>query len=224
MECPLCRQRQARRRCPAKGESICSVCCGTKRVAEIACPPDCGYLATSLTHPPAVIRRQQERDLAIVGAMRDGLDELQGDLLWGVLGGIVSHQADPFVRVTDDDVATAAGALAATYETSAKGVIYEHRPESAAAQRLAADLKQVFAEITNQAGAGASSRVERDAAFVLRHVEETIRRVRSVSDEGPDTAVRAIGRVVRAIGAAEAARESAGGSVTVDPQPGQLIV
>ncbi|MCK7478268.1 MAG: hypothetical protein M0C28_13315 [Candidatus Moduliflexus flocculans] len=38
MDCPLCRQRAARRRCPALDRDICAVCCGTKRLAEIRLP------------------------------------------------------------------------------------------------------------------------------------------------------------------------------------------
>src|SRR5436190_794862 len=30
--CPLCGQRKARRDCPAVGQRICAVCCGTKRL------------------------------------------------------------------------------------------------------------------------------------------------------------------------------------------------
>ena len=47
MLCPLCGKRNARRACPALGHLICAVCCGTKRLTEIACPSDCGYLATA---------------------------------------------------------------------------------------------------------------------------------------------------------------------------------
>src|SRR5262249_7178472 len=42
--CPLCSQRSAKRFCPAKGTSICAVCCGPKREVEIDCPASCTYL------------------------------------------------------------------------------------------------------------------------------------------------------------------------------------
>ena len=58
--CPLCRQRKARRPCPAVGHSICSVCCGTKRQREIVCPPSCVYLSSAREHPAAVVQRRQE--------------------------------------------------------------------------------------------------------------------------------------------------------------------
>ena len=47
MSCPICDKRKARRFCPAKGENICSVCCGTERERTIDCPSDCAYLVAS---------------------------------------------------------------------------------------------------------------------------------------------------------------------------------
>ena len=38
MACPLCQKRNEKRPCPGIGRSICSVCCGTKRLVEIANP------------------------------------------------------------------------------------------------------------------------------------------------------------------------------------------
>ena len=64
--CPLCRTRKARRACPALGHDICTVCCATKRVTEIACPTNCVYLETAQRHPAAATKRQHERDLTVL--------------------------------------------------------------------------------------------------------------------------------------------------------------
>ena len=84
--CPLCERRRARRACPALGHQICAVCCGTKRVTEITCPPDCGYLASAKTHPPAALQRQQERDAQFVLPVIRGLSERQYQLFFLVQG------------------------------------------------------------------------------------------------------------------------------------------
>src|SRR5580658_7378891 len=42
--CPICGKRRPERFCPAKGEKICSVCCGTEREVTLDCPSDCAYL------------------------------------------------------------------------------------------------------------------------------------------------------------------------------------
>ena len=47
-----------------------------------------------------------------------------------------AFQPDDFVRLTDDEIAEAADSLASTFETAARGLIFEHRPASLAAQRL----------------------------------------------------------------------------------------
>lgn len=71
----------------------------------------------------------------------------------------------------DADIVEATGALAGTFETASRGVIYDHRPESVAAAGLLGALKPVLLE----AGKGGGSAFERDAAFVLRRVADAAR-------------------------------------------------
>jgi hypothetical protein len=167
MLCPVCHQRKAKRSCPALGQQICAVCCGTKRLVEIACPPDCGYLSTARTHPPAVIQRQQELDRAMLMPLLQGLSERQARLFLMLAAVTSRHQADALQKLVDDDIAQAAGALASTLETAAKGIVYEHQPASLVASRLMAELKGVVDEVVKNAG----SALERDAALALRRIE-----------------------------------------------------
>src|SRR5512144_1496237 len=127
MRCPLCGARKARRACPALQQEICAVCCGTKRLTEIRCPADCGYLQSARHHPPAMVRRRDERQRAILALVQSV---------------ILQHIPNAVPRVVDHDVAEAAAALASSFETAARGIIYEQQPASLPAQRLAADLRQ----------------------------------------------------------------------------------
>lgn len=43
--CSRCRQRKAKRRCPALGSDLCPLCCGRLREKEIHCPAGCPFLA-----------------------------------------------------------------------------------------------------------------------------------------------------------------------------------
>jgi hypothetical protein len=43
-KCFLCQQGKAKRFCPTLKQSICSLCCGSKRNNEITCSPFCQYL------------------------------------------------------------------------------------------------------------------------------------------------------------------------------------
>ena len=178
--CSLCGQRKARRACPALGRQICAVCCGSKRLVEIQCPADCVYLASAREHPPAATLRRQQHDVSmLVQFMRD-LSERQSQLFFVVGSFLVRYQAPELQRLLDVDVAEAAGALAATLETSARGVIYEHRPASLPAERLMTALKPVL----NQAGSGGGTAFERDATVVMRRMEDAARGMRS--EESPD--------------------------------------
>jgi hypothetical protein len=191
--CPLCGQRKARRDCPAVKQRICAVCCGTKRLIEIACPPDCIYLASAREHPPAAFVRQKQRDVALlIDAMRD-LNERQAQLF--LLAATLLLQYDPPVLqpLIDEDVIDAAAALAATYETAAKGVIYDHRPASLSAERLVQALKPRLAE----AGQGGGSAFERDAAVVFKQVGEAAVRVRELEPDNRAAFLEILRRTIR---------------------------
>jgi hypothetical protein len=167
MLCPVCNQRKAKRACPALNQQICAVCCGTKRLVAINCPPDCGYLSASRTHPPAVVQRQQEMDRAMVLPLMQGLSERQARLFLMLAALTSRHQAEGLHRLVDDDIAQATGSLASTLETAGRGIVYEHQPASLAASRLMAELKAMVDEVVKNAG----SALERDAAIALRRIE-----------------------------------------------------
>lgn len=167
MVCPVCNQRKAKRTCPALGKQICTVCCGTKRVVEITCPADCGYLASARTHPPAVVQRQQEMDRAMLLPLLQGLSERQARAFL-MLGAVVArHQGEMLQNLVDEDIAEASAALASTYETAARGIVYEHQPASRAAARLMSELKALVGEVAKTAGGV----IERDAALALHRIE-----------------------------------------------------
>ena len=171
MPCPVCHNRKPKRACPALGEHICAVCCGTKRLVEISCPSDCGYLSAARVHPPAVIQRQQELDRAMLLPLMHGLSERQARLFLMLAAVTSRHQPDVLQKLIDDDIAQASGALASTLETAAKGIVYEHQPSSLVAARLMSELKTVVDEVVKNAG----SALERDAAIALRRLEHGAR-------------------------------------------------
>ena len=159
--------------CPALNEQICAICCGTKRMVEIRCPSDCPYLATAREHPPAVVVRQQRHDLGLLMEFLRDLNARQSQLFFLIGALIARYKPSELESIVDDDVVQAAGTLAATYETAARGVIYEHRAASIPAARLATALKAALAE----AAGGGGSAFERDAAVILRRIEQAARRV-----------------------------------------------
>jgi hypothetical protein len=187
--CPLCGIRRSKRACPALGQQICPVCCGTKRLVEIQCPSDCPYLAAAREHPAAVVLRQHERDVDFVTDVARDFSERQSQLfvLVGAFLGtrLAEARSDTsplaadggawtphsLMTASDDDVLDAVRALAATYETSARGVIYDHRPASAIAQQVVNVLKPLLTEVARESG---GTSFDRDAAVVLRRFEQAI--------------------------------------------------
>ena len=173
MRCPLCSARAAKRFCPALDREICPVCCGTKRQVEIRCPPDCSYLAAARAHPPSAVRRQQDLDVALLSPAMAGLSEARRQLLLFTLTLVSRFRGDGLDAASDADAAAAVGALAETYETASKGLIYERRPDSIPAQRMADGISAMF----EQLGRGRPSAFAADAAAVLRQVEDRVHAV-----------------------------------------------
>jgi hypothetical protein len=193
MICPLCGTRKARRSCPALGHDICAVCCGTKRLTQIQCPASCGYLVLARDHPAAAVVRQQQHDVSrLMECIRD-FSERQSQLFLMTAAFLVGYEPPPLQPLVDEDIAAAAAALAATFETATRGVIYEHRPPTPAADRLAAALKPLFAEAGSQGG----SAFERDAAVVLRRVHEAANVVRDGDTRGRQPFLELLQRMVR---------------------------
>lgn len=198
MVCPSCGRGKARRDCPALGRAICTVCCGTKRRVEIQCPDGCAYLATSREHPAAVVRRQQERDVARLLPTIRHLTERQYQLFFLFHSTIAQHRPDGFARLVDADVVEAAASFAATLETAARGVIYDHVPASIPAQSLTGALKTLLGQIREQGG----TVYDREAAIALRAVEQGGRAVRAPG-EGDRDYLELMGRLLQETPTAE---------------------
>lgn len=100
-----------------------------------------------------------------------GLNDSQTQLFI-VLQSVIRRVAAAAVPpLADVDVAEAGQALAATYETADRGIIYEHQPTSLQAQGLLAQLKSTIDEIAKNP----NSSVQRQIALVLRRIEEGAR-------------------------------------------------
>jgi len=142
--------------------------------------------------------RQQERDFGLLVPFIRDLSERQSQLFLLVIRFLLEYEPPELQRLIDDDVAGAVAALAATLETSARGVIYEHRPASLPAERLLNTLKPVLAE----AGGRGSSAFDRDAAVVLRRLEAAARGARSGDEANPRAFLDLVARVIRKTAAA----------------------
>jgi hypothetical protein len=150
------------------------------------------YLASAREHPAAVVKRQQEHDVSVLLPTLQGLTERQHQLFFLFQSLIARHTPEGFARLVDDDVADAAAAVAATLETAARGVIYEHAAQSRPAQRLAGEITAMLAEMRQQ---GAKV-YDREAAVVLRAIEKGARETRRV-EPGDASYLTLMGRLLQ---------------------------
>lgn len=209
--CDLCQQRKARRSCPALNRTICPVCCATKRQVEITCPDDCPHLHTAREHPAAVVRRQQERDVALLLPSMQGLTERQHQLFFLFHNVIARHTPDGFARLNDDDVAEAAAALASTFETAARGVIYEQLPELPVARALAAELRSTVDDMRTRG----VTVYDHELAVVLRAIERGARVTRTHAEGGAGAYLALVARLIQA---PQASRPGASGGTAPGSQ------
>ena len=191
-KCPACGTRRARRACPALGQQICPVCCGTKRLVEIACPPDCSYLRSANAHPPAVVQRQQERDFGFLLPLLGRLTERQQQIALLLQAAVRADGPDPAPR-SDADVEQAAKATAETFETASRGIVYEHRATSLDAQRLA---NRMQALIDEQRKEGVRL-PDGDVAAAAHCIETAARDARRALGGGDDAYLALVDRLLR---------------------------
>jgi hypothetical protein len=215
--CPLCGNRRARRGCPALGQQICAVCCGTKRLVDINCPADCAWLASAREHPPAAVVRQQQRDRTLLTPLMLDFTERQAELFFLLARFLVRYEPPELQPLRDEDVEEGMGALASTFETAARGVIYDHRAASLPAERLSSALKPALADIGRRFG----SAFERDAAAVLRRIATLAHDVRALEPANRRAFLELLRRIVSAVPDPDGEKAEGGGE---PPRPPSLIV
>jgi hypothetical protein len=119
------------------------------------------------------------------------LSEQQLQLFFLMQSMVLSYKPEGLSRLTDGDVALAAGALANSLETAGKGVIFEEATASVVAEGLRRALKPVIEEITKNGG----SRAEREVAIVLRGIERGARHDEGHIPDGEISYLELVGRV-----------------------------
>jgi hypothetical protein len=160
---------------------------------EIACPDDCRYLESADRHPAAVVKKQIEADVSVLMSTIGPLSEQQLQLFFLLQSMVLSYQPEGLARLTDSDVALAAGALARSLESASKGVIFEEGTASMVAEGLRRALKPVIDEVTK----GGGTRAEREVAIVLRAIERGAYHQGNFIPAGDISYLELVGRVFR---------------------------
>jgi hypothetical protein len=161
VSCPICEKRKAARFCPAKGEKICAVCCGTEREVSIDCPSDCSYLISAHRYEDG-----HQRSLPAGTPLLD--EKIPQDIVYThqQLMAALAFSIAKFCAVqpaaVDADVLTAIHALAQTYKTLSSGIIYEKPPQAPLPRELYAALIAFLSEVKKQQAERAGSAAFKD--------------------------------------------------------------
>jgi hypothetical protein len=149
LSCPICEKRKAARFCPAKGEKICAVCCGTDREVTIDCPSDCSYLVAAHRYEDEHRRSLPADTPLLEEKIPQDIIHTHQQLMAALAFSIVKFcAAQP--AATDLDVLTALQSLARTYKTLSSGIIYEKPPDAPLPRELYAALITFVDELKKQ--------------------------------------------------------------------------
>ena len=144
--CPICNKRRAERYCPAKGEKICAIDCGTEREVTIDCPSDCAYLVAAhrweQSHPKPLT--EGEVPFPDVSFPSDLIHTRQA-MLSGLGYTVMQYAADQR-SLTDPDIFMAVQAMAETRRTLLSRIYYEKPPQIPVAAGLYAALAKFIEE------------------------------------------------------------------------------
>ena len=150
MSCPICQRRKPKRFCPAKGESICAVCCGTEREVTFDCPSHCPHLLTARRYEDEHPREHTPEEIPFPDVeltphfIRERQPVISG------LGFTILKFARENTALSDADVLAALQALAETYRTLGSGIYYEKPPQALLPRGLYAALQTFLQQLKTQ--------------------------------------------------------------------------
>jgi hypothetical protein len=144
--CPICDKRRAERYCPAKGEKICAVDCGTEREVTIDCPSDCTYLIAAHRWEGSHAKPLPEGEMLFPDVeLPPGEIQMRGATLSGLAHAVLLCAFEQR-SLTDAEVFAATHAMAETYRTLLSGIYYEKPPNGAVAAGLYAAIASFIEE------------------------------------------------------------------------------
>jgi len=162
VSCPICEKRKPARFCPAQGEKICALCCGTEREVTIDCPSDCSYLVAAHRYEDGHQRSLPADTPLLEEKIPQDIVYTHQQLMAALAFSIAKFCAVQPAAV-DTDVLAAVQALAQTYKTLSTGIIYEKPPDAPLPRELYAALGTFISEVKKQQSERAGSTTLKDS-------------------------------------------------------------
>ncbi|HEY6291156.1 MAG TPA: hypothetical protein VI455_06270 [Terriglobia bacterium] len=162
MVCQICQKRKANRFCPAKSQSICSVCCATEREVSIDCPSDCPHLVDSRQYEEE--RRQVDwSNLPFAEVRIEPSVFRDHENLLDAIAVAICDFAGEHRELVDSDVIAALQNLAEAYRTLVSGIYYEKALDYPLQRELCRHLKDKIAAYQKEVAAEPGFSLLRDA-------------------------------------------------------------
>jgi hypothetical protein len=138
LSCAICEIRKEKRFCPAVHGRICPQCCGEQREVTLECPSDCPYLLQARQHEkPRAADQIDPAGLFLQVELSDQFMYEKEHLLMGLTYALAkAARADRSLH--DQDLITALGVLAKSYERRVNSGLHYEQPLTSDAQRKAA--------------------------------------------------------------------------------------
>ena len=138
LSCAICEIRKEKRFCPAVHGRICPQCCGEQREVTLDCPSECPYLQQAREHEkPRAADQIDPAGLFLQVELSDQFMYEKEHLLMGLTYALAkAARADRGVH--DQDLITALGVLATSYERRVNSGLHYEQPLTSDLQRRAA--------------------------------------------------------------------------------------
>lgn len=162
--CPICEKRRPERYCPAKGETICPICCGTEREVTLDCPADCSYLIAAHRYEAAHQKPLAQTQVPFPAVEFPSRVIYEHEPVMSRFGYAILKFAAERRELTDQHILTAVSALAETYRTLSSGIYYEKPPAESFANAL-------YLALANSAQEAKKQESERPGFTALKDVE-----------------------------------------------------
>lgn len=173
MSCPICHRRKPQRYCPALGDKICAICCGTEREVTLDCPLGCPYLIAAHRYEEETLKTKEppnqprESPFADVHIPADLVREHE-TLAVGACATILKFAAH-HPAVSDADILSSLSAVAESARTAAAGLYYEKPPDDSLRRDLYAELANFLVDMKKREAerAGQAATKDSDVFHVL---------------------------------------------------------
>jgi hypothetical protein len=151
--CVICKERQAKRFCPALNAKICPVCCARDRMMELACPESCVYLQSGRDNAA-------KREGQFVGHIRaaEGLGPYRAQeshmrVMALIQSSVVEVRRGPFMDLRDSEILAGLKNALKNLETAETGLIYEHHEDSRAVAAVSQTVRTHLEKLAEERSA-----------------------------------------------------------------------